>query len=126
VAIDQNHITQGKIETYLFEAANILRGPVDASDFKTYIFPLLFFKRLCDVYDEEMRVAIDAHGEAFPEDHRYRIPDGCHWSDIRLLSTNIGTQLQHALKRSKEPTRFWQVFSETQLGVTKIVCLTLC
>lgn len=98
MAIDQNHITQGKIETYLFEAANILRGPVDASDFKTYIFPLLFFKRLCDVYDEEIRVAIDAHGEAFDEDHRYRIPDGCHWSDIRRLSTNIGTQLQHALK----------------------------
>ncbi len=98
MAVGQNHITQGQIEAYLFEAANILRGPVDASDFKTYIFPLLFFKRLCDVYDEEIRVAIDAHGEAFDEDHRYRIPDGCHWADIRRLSSNIGTQLQHALK----------------------------
>lgn len=95
---DHTQITQGKIETYLFEAANILRGPVDASDFKTYIFPLLFFKRLCDVYDEEIRIAIDAHGEAFDEDHRYRIPAGCHWSDIRRLSTNIGTQLQYAFK----------------------------
>ncbi|MBI5930365.1 MAG: SAM-dependent DNA methyltransferase [Chloroflexi bacterium] len=98
MVVDQTHITQGQIETYLFEAANILRGPVDASDFKTYIFPLLFFKRLCDVYDEEIRVAIDAHGEAFDEDHRYRIPNGCHWSDIQRLSSNIGTQLQHALK----------------------------
>ncbi|GIK64420.1 MAG: DNA methylase [Chloroflexota bacterium] len=98
MVVGQTHITQGQIEAYLFEAANILRGPVDASDFKTYIFPLLFFKRLCDVYDEEMRVAVDAHGEAFDEDHRYRIPDGCHWVAIRRLSSNIGTQLQHALK----------------------------
>lgn len=98
VATNQTHITQDLIEAYLFEAANILRGPVDASDFKTYIFPLLFFKRLCDVYDEEIRVAVNAHGEAFDEDHRYHIPDGCHWSDIRRLSANIGTQLQHALK----------------------------
>lgn len=95
---DYTQITQGRMETYLFEAANILRGPVDASDFKTYIFPLLFFKRLCDVYDEEIRIAIDAHGEAFDEDHRYSIPAGCHWSDIRRLTTNIGTQLQHAFK----------------------------
>lgn len=96
--VGQTQVTQSQIETYLFEAANILRGPVDASDFKTYIFPLLFFKRLCDVYDEEIRVAVDAHGEAFDEDHRYRIPRGCHWSDIRALSSNIGTRLQHALR----------------------------
>ena len=38
---------------HLWESANILRGPVDAADFKTYIFPLLFFKRICDVWDEE-------------------------------------------------------------------------
>jgi type I restriction enzyme M protein len=91
-------ITQAQIEACLFEAANILRGPVDASDFKTYIFPLLFFKRLCDVYDEEIRFAVNAHGEAFDEDHRYRIPIGCHWSDIQGLSSNVGARLQHALK----------------------------
>jgi hypothetical protein len=43
------------LSSHLWEAANILRGPVDAADFKTYIFPLLFFKRLSDVYDEEIR-----------------------------------------------------------------------
>jgi type I restriction enzyme M protein len=40
------------LESHLWEAANILRGPVDAADFKTYVFPLLFFKRLSDVHDE--------------------------------------------------------------------------
>ena len=42
-----------QLESHLWEAANILRGPVDAADFKTYVFPLLFFKRISDVYDEE-------------------------------------------------------------------------
>ena len=46
-------------ESHLWEAANILRGPVDAADFKTYIFPLLFFKRISDAYDEETRLALD-------------------------------------------------------------------
>ena len=38
------------LENHLWESANILRGPVDAADFKTYIFPLLFFKRISDVF----------------------------------------------------------------------------
>ena len=46
------------LESHLWESANILRGPVDAADFKTYIFPLLFFKRLSDVYDEEYKDAL--------------------------------------------------------------------
>jgi type I restriction enzyme M protein len=46
-------ITLSQLESHLWESANILRGPVDAADFMTYIFPLLFFKRICDVWDEE-------------------------------------------------------------------------
>ena len=42
-----------KIEKYLFDSANFLRGHIDAGDYKQFIFPLLFFKRVCDVYDEE-------------------------------------------------------------------------
>jgi type I restriction enzyme M protein len=45
-----------QLESHLWEAANILRGPVDAADFKTYVFPLLFFKRISDVHDEEYEV----------------------------------------------------------------------
>ena len=46
------------LSNHLWESANILRGPVDAADFKTYIFPMLFFKRISDVYDEEVSAAL--------------------------------------------------------------------
>ena len=53
VSMSVHLITLNELENHLWESANILRGPVDAADFKTYIFPLLFFKRICDVWDEE-------------------------------------------------------------------------
>jgi type I restriction enzyme M protein len=91
------------LESHLWEAANILRGPVDAADFKTYIFPLLFFKRLSDVYDEEIASALAESGgdqeyALFPEHHRFQLPDGCHWRDIRAQTANIGQALQHAMR----------------------------
>ena len=52
-------ISLSRLENHLWESANILRGPVDAADFKTYIFPLLFFKRVSDVYDEELETALE-------------------------------------------------------------------
>ena len=68
-------LTISQLEQYLSKAAWILKGPVDASDFKIYIFPLLFFKRISDVYDEESFSAIDeSDGDAeyasMPEMHR--------------------------------------------------------
>ena len=50
------------LSSHLWESANILRGPVDAADFKTYIFPLLFFKRISDVFDEETQVGLTGDG----------------------------------------------------------------
>ncbi len=58
----KNKVTITQLEQYLSKAAWILKGPVDASDFKVYIFPLLFFKRISDVYDEEYRIALDESG----------------------------------------------------------------
>lgn len=96
-------IDTATLSSYLWEAANILRGPVDAADFKTYIFPLLFFKRISDVYDEELAVAIeessgDMDYAQFAENHRFQIPDGSHWEDIRAKSDNIGYALQTAMR----------------------------
>ena len=91
-----------QLESHLWESANILRGPVDAADFKTYIFPLLFFKRICDVWDEEYEEIVADTGDAelalFPESHRFQIPDGCHWNDVRAVATNVGNALQRAMR----------------------------
>ena len=54
-----NHISQSELESYLWGAATLLRGYIDAGDYKQFIFPLLFYKRLCDVYDEELADALE-------------------------------------------------------------------
>src|SRR5881392_3449314 len=91
------------LEAHLWEAANILRGPVDAADFKTYVFPLLFFKRISDVFDEEYDAALaesegDEEYARFPQNYRFQIPTGCHWSDVRVVPTNVGQALHKAMR----------------------------
>jgi type I restriction-modification system DNA methylase subunit len=75
MSIEAKHVTLSALESHLWESANILRGPVDAADFKSYIFPLLFFKRISDVFDEEVAAALEESGgdqeyALFPENHR--------------------------------------------------------
>lgn len=98
-------ITQQELETYLWEAAVRLRGLIDAGDYKQYIFPLIFLKRLSDVYDEEHQHFMDLYGDEeladLPENHRFAIPDGCHWDDLRATTTNVGPNTR-AIMRSIE------------------------
>ena len=96
-------ISQSQLEQYLSKAAWILKGPVDASDFKSYIFPLLFFKRISDVYDEEYKIALEESGNdkkyaSLKEFHRFIIPKDCHWRDVRETSVNVGVKIQHAIR----------------------------
>ena len=89
--------------TFLYEACNILRGPVSQDNFKDYLTPLLYFKRISDVYDEEMNAALAESGgdeeyASFPEQHRFVIPDGCHWNDVRERSENLGAALVGAMR----------------------------
>src|SRR5699024_4256745 len=99
-------ITQRELESYLWDAAIILRGLIDAGDYKQYIFPLVFLKRISDVYDEEFAEAMADYGDeelaALPENHRFVVPDGCHWDDIRQVTTNIGTVLRTAMRRIED------------------------
>lgn len=97
------------LESYLWGAAVLLRGSIDATSYKEYIFPLLFFKRVSDVWDEEHAASMDKFGEDFPEDHVVRIPDGAHWLDVRNVTENVGQALVSAFKHIEEanpPQRF--------------------
>lgn len=96
-------LTLSKLEQHLAKAAWILKGPVDAADFKIYIFPLLFFKRISDVYDEEYRIALEESGgdrdyARLAEFHGFIIPEGCHWNDVRAVTVNVGQALQNAYR----------------------------
>lgn len=96
-------MTQKELEKYLMDAANILRGMIDAADFKQYIFPLLFFKRISDVWDEEYKQALEfSEGDLdyamFQENHRFQIPTGCHWNDVRNVTVDVGQTLHNALR----------------------------
>ena len=96
-------ISQSQLEQYLSKAAWILKGPVDASDFKSYIFPLLFFKRISDVYDEEYELALKESGNdkeyaSLKEFHRFIIPKDCHLKDVRETSVNVGVKIQSAIR----------------------------
>ena len=95
-------MTQKQLEDYLWGAANILRGMIDAADFKQYIFPLLFFKRVSDLWDEEYQTALeesdgDLSYAQFAENHRFQIPEECHWDDVRKRTVDVGSFLQKAL-----------------------------
>lgn len=96
-------MTQKELEKYLMDAANILRGMIDAADFKQYIFPLLFFKRISDVWNEEYQEALaesdgDLDYASFRENHRFQIPEGCHWDDVRKGTLDVGLSLHNALR----------------------------
>jgi type I restriction enzyme M protein len=110
-------LTLSQLESHLWEAANILRGsPVDRTDWKSYILPLLFFKRICDVWDEERDDMLEQYGQVFPADFRFKIPDdkcttpctehtggescrvGCHWEAVRGASKHVGKAIRDAMR----------------------------
>ena len=105
------------LQAHLWEAANILRGsPVDRADWKSYILPLLFFKRICDVWDEEHAEAEASYGEDFEDEHRFQIPDGAHWNDVRQRTRNIGKALQNAMRgvEATNQKHLYGVFGDAQ------------
>ncbi|WP_367155169.1 N-6 DNA methylase [Methylomonas sp. HYX-M1] len=117
----ENKLTLSQLEQYLSKAAWILKGPVDASDFKVYIFPLLFFKRISDVYDEEYNQAMAESGgdedyALLPEFHRFDIPQDCHWNDVRETATNVGLAIEKALRGIEQANQefLYGIFGDAQ------------
>lgn len=114
-------MTQQKLESYLWGAANLLRGYIDAGDYKQFIFPLIFYKRICDVYDEEQQKALEESGDdmdyaSFSENHRFQIPKGAHWKDVRAVTSNVGTALQKAMREIEKanPDQLYGIFGDAQ------------
>ncbi|BAY91437.1 MULTISPECIES: type I restriction-modification system subunit M [unclassified Tolypothrix] len=111
-------ITQQAIESYLWGAATILRGLVDAGDYKQYVFPLLFYKRLSDVWDEEFAKALadtsDANYARDTANDRFIIPDGSHWKDVRVVAKDVGKALQDAMRsiETANPGRLDGIFGD--------------
>ena len=105
-------LTLQQLEAHLWGAANILRGRTAGQDYKNYILSLMFYKRLCDQWECEADDAIAElerqQGREFTEaqkaifrkrgDHRYAIPDGARWGDVKAVSTNIGEVLTGAMR----------------------------
>ena len=114
-------ITQSQLEAYLWGAATLLRGYIDAGDYKQFIFPLLFYKRLCDVYDEEWADALEESGgdqeyAVLPEQHRFQIPEDAHWKVTRTKVKNVGKAIQDALRAIEKanPDTLYGVFGDAQ------------
>jgi type I restriction enzyme M protein len=116
-------ISQRELETRLWGAANSLRGPVDAADFKAYVFPLLFYKWISDTWDMEHSEAVADFGEEVsPDDeaayHRFVVPEGCHWSTLQSVTKNVGAKLQRILDRLQQanPDKLAGVFGDVAWG----------
>lgn len=96
-------ITIEELQSYLWNSAVLLRTSIDAGAYKQYIFPLLFFKRICDVYDEECQRILEEYGDEealeFEENHRFQVPKGSHWSDVRAVSENVGVAIVDAFRK---------------------------
>ena len=100
-------LSVAQLEQYLWSAADILRGSIDSSDYKTYIFGLLFLKRLSDRFEEEAQKLIaDGMSETVawtdPDEHQFFVPDRARWGTIQRTATNIGEALNKACAALEE------------------------
>lgn len=110
-------ITIDELEKYLWGSAVLLRTHVDAGAYKQYIFPLLFFKRLSDVYDEESEKVKSEYGEEaleWDESHQFKIPEGAHWSDVRNVSQDVGKAIAEAFHKieAANPEKLQGIFGD--------------
>lgn len=111
-------LSQKQLESHLWGAAELLRGQIDSSDYKQYIFPLFFLKRLCDVWDEETAEALEDFGgdqqyALYPENHRFNIPTEAHWKRIRETTKGIGQKITESFRAiEKANDRLYGIFGD--------------
>lgn len=114
-------IILSQLEQYLSKVTWILKGPVDASDFNIYLFPLLFYKRISDVYDEEYQLALeesedDVECASLPEFQRFEIPSEYRRNDVRETTSNVGLAIEQALRGIETANQefLYGIFGDTQ------------
>lgn len=104
---ESHHLTQRQLENTLWAAANALRGPVDPGDFKSYVFPVMFFKWISDTWDHNHAEAVADFGDDLTDEieatyQPFVVLDGCHWDDVYDTTVNIGSKLGKTLLRIQE------------------------
>lgn len=116
-------VTLEKLEAHLWESANILRGSIDAADYKNYIFGLLFLKRISDVYDEEGEKIEEETGDKelawkTSDEHDIHVPKKSHWNYIKSRTQNLGEILNKANDALEEakPEKLEGVLSATDFN----------
>ncbi|WP_063886164.1 MULTISPECIES: class I SAM-dependent DNA methyltransferase [unclassified Streptomyces] len=116
-------ITQHELEARLWDAANALRGPVDPADFKTYVFPMLFWKWISDTWVHEHDAAFDEYGDDLDDEieadfHRFELPEGTLWSEVTEKVTNLGAEIAKAFQRIEmaNPRSLAGVFGDASWG----------
>lgn len=116
-------ITLSELETRLWAAANALRGPVEPADFKTYVFPMLFWKWISDTWTLEHAQAVAEYGphvdpEVEADFHRFALPDGAHWDQVTKATGNLGAKINTALGRIQQtnPDTLAGIFGDAAWG----------
>ena len=117
-------LTQNELESRLWGAANALRGPVDPADFKTYVFPMLFWKWISDTWQHEHDLAVEKWGDNLDEEieadfHRFAVPTGSLWADVTTQTgANLGVRIRTALDKIEQanPETLANVFGDAAWG----------
>ena len=94
---DSGKMNLTQLKQFLWRSADILRGKIDSSDYKKYIFGLLFYKRISDSWDEEYKKVLEEyHDEEIARadhNHRFQVPKDCRWDVIQKQAEGIGHKL---------------------------------
>lgn len=116
-------ITLQELESFLWKSADILRGKIDSSDYKKYIFGLLFYKRINDTWNEEHEEFLNEYKGTEAEEenfHRFQLPEDCKWEVLQNTSSGIGMKLNKIFEKltNANSPRLDKIFDDLDFAST--------